>query len=434
MTEETYEPKFLLPQSDEAERGLICSFLLSPQAVGAIYAERGVGIAHFLNPGFAEMFSQLMEMWTANTHIDIITLTQKLRDRGVLDACGGAYAVTELFTYLPTAANCSHYIAIAEDKRILREIAKLSREYLSLTQEQQDNVTSLLDGLSARLTDIVVQRQTKTQTLNDAIKEKIDRIVSGKPDEFVVKTGLSKLDYESPMHHGSMPMISGERKSGKSILALTIAGHIACESGPVLYFSLEDPVHKVVDRLLANASAVPMARDCIAALKEDDMGKLRAGVERLRDVPLVIRDDAMDLSSIVAIARQFKAKHPDAKLIVVDYAQLVRANAGKGSNREQEVALVSRTLRLLSIELGTAMLVLVQLNKEGDTRESKSLEQDCTAMWKLVCLEEKDPEYNSARILTIPFQRNGERGLAFKLAFLGHIARFATYSEKEPNE
>lgn len=432
MIDQQPEPTFLLPQSQEAEQGLICSFLLSPQSVGAIYAERGITTSHFLNVGLGTMFTALMEMWAGNEPVDIITLTQKLRTRGELEACGGAWQVTELFTMLPTSANCARYIAIAEDKRIAREIAKIGKEYTGRAMSGLEESASLLDGLSSQITSIAAYGHKPVQSLNSALKEKVDRIMHGKPNEFVVKTGLAKIDRESPVTFGSMPLISGERKSGKSMLALNIAVNVATDGFPVLYFSLEDPMAKLVDRILANASAVPMARDCIEALKEDDMSKLQSGLSRLNDIPLTIRDDAMDLSGVVAIARQWKVKNPEGRLIVLDYAQLCRANAGKNSNREQEVSLVSRTLRLLSMELNTAVIVLVQLNKEGDTRESKSLEQDCTAMWKIVCLEENDPEYNSARIITIPFQRNGERGLAFKLAFLGHIARFATYAEQEP--
>ncbi len=127
-----------------------------------------------------------------------------------------------------------------------------------------------------------------------------------------------------------------------------------------------------------------------------------------------IRDDVYDLSSIVAVIRQAK----DLTLVVADYAQLIRPNL-KDSNREQEVAKISRTLRLVAMETKVPIILLSQLNEQGRSRESRSLEQDTTANWNIVF----DDEEPNERMITIPYQRNGESGIQFKVAFLGAIAR-----------
>lgn len=421
-----------LPQSPDAERCVLSAYMIRPRDVGALCAEKAITAGHFFTPANADIFRVLMQMWLENHEIDLMTATQRLRDKSMLDQCGGAAAVTEIFTHLPTAANARYHLEILSEKHTLREMIKVCAEYGARCYDEQDDVPALLDGLSSGVTAVAAPAKAQTMTLRQALADKLHRMQHGEPMHEYVWTGLAGLDKQSPMRLGEMPLISGERKAGKSILALSIARHVAKTSGPVLYFSLEDPISKVTDRLVAAESAVPMARDRIERLIEGDMGRLERSMRDLKSIPLVVRDDCYDLSALVAVSRQQKASTPDLKLIVVDYGQLVRAVVPKGANREQEVALVSRTLRLLSMELSIVMMVLVQLNTDGNTRESKAWEQDCTAMWKLVMLKEDDEERNSARVLTVPFQRNGESGIGFKVAFLGHIARVETYAEKEP--
>lgn len=423
-----------LPQAIDSERGVLSSFLLSPVAVGAICAERHVGTSHFASPQHAEIFSHISEMWHESKSIDFITLTQRLRDKGALDQCGGPAYVTELFTYLPTAANLSNYLEAVEDKRVLREIVTICAEHVETAHAAQDDPRGLLDGLALRISGISAPAVSRTMTLRQALTDKLRRIEDDQPEKDAVLTGLTQIDHKSPLRLGDMPLISGERKSGKSILALTIARNVALNAGPVLYFSLEDSMPKVTDRLVAAEAAIPIVRHSAKTLNEGDMPRLHRSIAVLKDLPLVIRDDCYDLSAIVAVSRQQKTVTPSLKMIVVDYGQLVRVVLGKGANREQEMATVSRAMRLLSMELQVVVLVVVQLNKDGDTRESKSWEQDCTAMWKLVMLAEDDPSRNTTRVLTVPFQRNGESGIGFKVAFLGHIARVENHTDQEPNE
>lgn len=420
----------ILPQALDSERGVLSSFLLSPKAAGAICAERKIGAGHFASPAHAEIFSHVSEMWHEARDIDFITLTQRLRDKGALDQCGGAAFVTELFTYLPTAANLSNYIEAVEDKWVLREIITICSEHVETAHAAQDDPRGLLDGLASRVSAISAPSSNRTMTLRQALSDKLRRIEEDEPEKDAVPTGLTNLDDKSPLRLGDMPLISGERKSGKSILALTVCRNVALNVGPVLYFSLEDSMAKVTDRLVAAEAAIPIIRHSTKTLIEGDMPRLHRSISVLKDLPLVIRDDCYDLGAIMAVARQQKAQTPTLKLIAVDYGQLVRAVVSKGANREQEMATVSRGLRLLSMELQVVVLVLVQLNKDGDTRESKAWEQDCTAMWKIVTLADDDPDYNRTRVLTVPFQRNGESGIGFKLAFLGHIARFDNYAEE----
>ena len=135
----------LLPQSPDAEQGVLASFLLAPREIGGLCAEKAIRAEHFHIPAHASIYSVLLELWDANKPIDFITLTQVLRDRGQLDQVGGAAFVTNLFTFLPTAANAAYYAEIVQEKFTLREIIRTCTEYAARSYDEQDDVQNLMD-------------------------------------------------------------------------------------------------------------------------------------------------------------------------------------------------------------------------------------------------------------------------------------------------
>ena len=122
------DPHRALPQSPEAELGVLSSYLLSPREVGGICAEKRLTAKHFHVPAHATIFAVVEEMWTNNLPIEFITLTQTLRDRQQLDQIGGPAFITNLFTYLPTAANVGYYLDAVIEKQTLREIIRVCTE------------------------------------------------------------------------------------------------------------------------------------------------------------------------------------------------------------------------------------------------------------------------------------------------------------------
>lgn len=418
------EPERLLPHSIEAEQGLLCSLLISPSTACGLCSQRRLGAQHFFIPANAIIYDVIMDAWQTGRPVDYITLTQRLSDKGELGRVGGPGYVTEVFTKIPTAAKAPEYVEILETKRKLRSTLETCYEIYQRCFIEQDYADELVEELAARVAGIATETRAGTKTMKELLHEKVARMQATDMDCDLLPTGLMKLDRESPLRRGAMPLIAGERKSGKSILAMTIGANIASAGHPVIYFTLEDPASEQLDRLVANLSRVPVYRHHEHRLVNRDAEFVTASVSKILAMNFIIRDDAHDIGSIVAAARHQKAKFPNLGAIIVDYAQLVRAKTRKQDTRESEVATVSRALRLLAIELKTAVIVLSQLNKDGDTRESKSLEQDATAMWKVTLTDEP-----KKRVLSIPFQRNGESGVCFPLTFLGEIARYENFAE-----
>lgn len=414
----------LMPASLESERGLLCSFGINPMIIGALFAERGIGPEHFTNPRHAALCERLQARWR-----DGRPITMRLLIKDSEDGHEGEIYASEILTHISTAAYADEYADAVQDKFHLREIILRTAEIYEGAWVPDASPVPLIESISEL--SALAAPKAAVKTFRQMLNEKRQRIENGVPDHDLIPTGIARLDRESPLRLGDMPLITGERKAGKSMFAISVAGNVIAAGAGVLFFSLEDRSEKVVDRLFAGESRVPIISHHAGRMNPFEIGRAVKAFEDLADRHMFIRDDVQDLAPICAIARQMKAKHPDLKLIVVDYAQLVRAKVAKGANREQEVATVSRTLRLLGMELRVAIIVLCQLNTEGATRESKALEQDTTAMWKLI---ECDPKVQNKRMVVIPFQRNGESNIAFPVTFFGHIARVENCSDQPDAE
>lgn len=415
------------PHSSEAEQAVLSSMLIAPDEAIPECVKR-LTSAHFFIPAHQIIFDLLVQLWSAGMPIELLLFTEHLRDRKILDTVGGPAFVTHLSVLLPTASNVAYYIDIVHEKYILRQLLIISTNASHRAQDDQGDAEGVLFEYLEALNAITRSASRKArQSLSELVQEKINRMQDG-TEEAVVKTGIKELDLNSPLWPSDMPLICGERKVGKSMFAATMITNVARSGIPVAYFSLEDSVHKLIDRLLSGISRVPMAKQVnVKSLSESDMKASSDAALILSSLPLYLYDDLYDLDHIVAEARQI-AVTKKVGLIVVDYAQLIRTPEHRGRNREQEVAHISRSLRLLSLELQIPLLLLSQLNEQGRSRESRALEQDATASWKMRL--DDDEEMKNMRWIDIEWQRNGESNIKFPVTFLGYCARVENYIEE----
>lgn len=395
---------------EDIERAALSSMMQLADA--ATEAVSRLTAQHFTTPAHRTIFVELVAQWNDGLPFDLILFTQRLSAAKVLEQVGGAEGVNAIFLHVGSGVNMRYYIMLLDDAYDTRRALEVLSGGLATVQSDG---ASALPHIIAELAEIPL-RKTKERNFRDAILDKIERIENGEPDSDIVHSGIAFLDAHSPLRRGDMPLISGERKAGKSIFALSIATNVARSAIPVLYFSLEDREPKVIDRMFAGVSRVPMHSHHAKRMNRDELDQATRAASILNSLSFYLHDDVYDLHKIIAVARQSKAAH-QIGLIVIDYAQLVRSDGA--DSRREEVEKVSRDLRLLAMELDVPLLLLCQLNKDGETRESKALEMDATAMWRI---EERD-ESATERQIAIPWQRNGESGIAFTVAFLGSIAR-----------
>lgn len=404
-------------EPEAIEQAAISALVQWPGDCFPIVEKSSITEDHFQWPSHRVMFRAAKSLYESGKPLDLILFTNELRVTRSLNQAGGVSYVTETWTVTSHAAESFPYYAdILIDNYAKRLAGNLLNETARVLSAPVVEAKNVLPGAVEELLKIPVSYEAPEKTFRELVSEKLERIENGE-SVCHIPTGIARLDELSPLRNADMPLIVGERKAGKTAFALSIVLNVARLNLPVLYFSLEEPRDKILDRLFAGASRVPLARH---HLKFMEPGKALEAATKLSMLPIHVRDDVYDLGRICGITRELKKRHLIG-MIVVDYAQLVRATDTKDSNREQKVAEVSRTLRLLAMELKTPLLLISQLNTEGYTRESRALEQDATACWKI------EVEESGEASIKIPWQRNGKSGIGFKVTFLGEISRIENY-------
>src|SRR5438874_2117089 len=446
------------PHSVEAEQGVLGSMLISPRDTIAECVEK-INEEYFYVPAHQTIYTVLVELWNAGQAIDLITFTQVLRDRNLLESLGGAAFITGLFTFVPTAANVQYYLDIVRDKYILREIIAAATESVRRAYEEQDEVNNLLDEVEQRIFAVGEDRfKGQMLTMKDQVMEaieSIEKLYERKGGITGISTGFVEFDrMTSGMHGAEMIVIAARPSMGKTALVMNIAEHVAVqEKLPVGVFSLEMSSQQLVQRLLCSRARVNLQKVRDGFLAERDFPSLTAAASKLAEAKIFIDDSAgLSILELRAKTRRLRAQH-DVQLLIVDYLQLLRSTSRRAQdNRQLEISEISAGLKGLAKELKIPIIVVAQLNRQpearsggkprlSDLRESGSIEQDADLVGLLVRPEiyEEDEEARAEKAgeaeLIIAKQRNGPVG-EIQLTFLKEFTRFETRARNvsEPHE
>jgi replicative DNA helicase len=437
------------PHSVDAEQGVLGSMLISPRETIAECVEK-INEEYFYVPAHQTIYNVLVDLWNTGQAIDLITFTQVLRDRHLLDSVGGAAFVTSLFTFVPTAANVGYYLDIVRDKYILREIISAATESVRRAYEEQDEVNNLLDEVEQRIFAVGEDRfkgqmlSMKEQVMSTL--ESIEKLFENKGAITGVSTGFRDLDkLTSGLHSSEMIVIAARPSMGKTALAMNIAEHAAIEMKlPVAIFSLEMSAQQLVQRMLCSRARVNLAKTRDGFLAEADFPKLTHAASKLAEAKIFIDDSAgLTILELRAKARRLRAQQ-NVQLVIVDYLQLLRSTSRRAQdNRQLEISEISAGLKGLAKELKIPIIVVAQLNRNpeirtgsgkgvprlADLRESGSIEQDADLVGLLVREEyyadsdEERTELEGKAELIIAKQRNGPIGQV-KLTFRKDFTRF----------
>src|SRR6185503_4671163 len=381
------------PHSVEAEQGVLGSMLISPRETIAECVEK-INEEYFYIPAHQTIYEVLVDLWNAGQAIDLITFTQVLRDRNLLDTVGGAPFVTSLFTFVPTAANVGYYLEIVRDKYILRQIIATSTESVRRAFEEQEDVSNLLDEVEQQIFAVGEDRfKGQMLSVKDQVMEaieSIEKLYERKGGITGISSGFIEFDrMTSGLHPSEMIVIAARPSMGKTALAMNIAEHVAInEKLAVGVFSLEMSSQQLVQRLLCSRARVNLKKVRDGFLGEREFAGLTSAASKLAEAKMFIDDSSgLTILELRAKARRLKAQH-DIRLIVVDYLQLLRSTSRRGQdNRQLEISEISSGLKGLAKELKVPVLVLAQLNRQpeartggkprlSDLRESGSIEQD----------------------------------------------------------
>jgi replicative DNA helicase len=409
----------------------------------------------FYAPAHQILFNLVAELVDSNKPIDFITLKQALKDRAQLDEIGGPEYLSDLFSFVPSAANADYYIDIIREKYLLRQMIMTCNRVVSDCYDHREEVDALLDRVEQQifsLTNYNVQidlRPTK-ELVMDAIQE-IEELYENRGSITGLPTGFVELDrMTSGLHPAEMIVIAARPSMGKTAFAMNVAEHVALHAGKaVAIFSLEMSSQQLVQRLLCSRAKVNLQKVRNGFLSDRDFPSLTAAAGKLADSPLLIDDTAgLSISELRAKARRLKAQH-DIQLIVIDYLQLLKGSSRRSQdNRQLEISEISAGIKALAKELNIPIIVIAQLNRQpelrgngkprlSDLRESGSIEQDADVVGLLVRAEyyetdeEAKQEVAGEAELIIAKQRNGPIG-DVPLVFLREFTRFESRVKIKP--
>lgn len=428
------------PQDVEAEQAVIGSMLTDQDAV--IAAIEILKSTDFYREDNKIIYEAIQNIYNRAEPIDIITLKAELTSMNKLDSVGGLEYIAVLPDKVPTTANVERYIKIVEEKSMLRNLIKTANEILSMGYEQTENVEDVMDIAEKKIFDVMQRKNQKGYTsIKDILVEsfaKLEELYNQKQHVTGVPTGFIDLDRMTAGLHGSEFILVAARPAmGKSAFVLNIASYAAAKANiPVAVFSLEMAKDQVGNRILCSEALVDSNHVRTGELNDEELSKLAETSGELSQAHIFVDDTpGISVMEIRAKCRKLKLEQ-DIGLVIIDYLQLVQGS-GKTNSREQEIAEISRSLKILAKELEVPVIALSQLSRAvearpdhrpmlSDLRESGSIEQDADIVMFLYrddYYNEDSEEKNIAEVI-IAKQRAGSTGTV-KLAWLGQFTKFA---------
>ena len=439
------------PSSEDGEKGVLCSLLLSPREVADVCV-LSLNPDAFYIPAHRTIYSLVLEFGDKSKPIDFVSLKQALKDRNQLEEIGGPEYLSALYSFVPTAANADYYIQIVREKYLLRRLIVACNKLSNQCYDSQEDIDPLLDDAEKEIFAItgehVKTEIVATKDLVMAAIEQIEKLYENRGSVTGIPTGFLDLDrMTSGLHPAEMIVIAARPSMGKTALAMNIAEHVAMNVGkPVAVFSLEMSSQQLVQRLLCSRAKVDLQRVRDGFLSERDFPSLTAAAAKLAAAKMFIDDTpGLSIMELRAKARRMKSQH-DVQLIVIDYLQLLRSTSRRAQdNRQLEISEISAGIKALAKELNLPIIVVAQLNRQPDTRggrprlsdlrESGSIEQDADVVGLLVRPEyyETDDEARQEKAreaeLIVAKQRNGPTG-EVPLIFLKEFTRFESAREQ----
>lgn len=429
------------PQSLEAEDSLLSAILLDNNTLLDVVDI--LAPDDFYRSAHQKIYSAITELFTRNEPIDLVTLTNILKEMGQLEEIGGATYLAKLVNEVPLALNAQHYAKIIHDKASLRRLIEKANEIIKQCFEDRGQVDEVIDFAESSIFEISENKiRPAFVHISKIIEKNIDVLEEREGNKTLVTgvpTGFTELDtLTSGLQKSDLVILAGRPSMGKTALALNIVRNAAVEASiPVAVFSLEMSKEQLSMRMLCAEARVDSFRLRGGFLSREDWNSLTDAAGILSEAPIYI-DDSPDISamSIRAKARRLKMDK-DIGLIIIDYLQLMRSHIS-AERRDLEISEISRSLKALAKELDLPVVALSQLNRKleersdkrpmlADLRESGALEQDADLVAfiyrdELYNKDENNPNKGTAEIL-VAKQRNGPTGKVI-LTFLTAYTRF----------
>lgn len=416
----------LPPQNLEAEQSVLGSLMLDKDAI--IKIADIITAEDFYDGKHKIIFETVVELFEKNTSIDILTISNRLEEKKLLERVNGSSYLSELVNSVPSSANILYYAQIVRKKGTLRRLINSASEITTLAYGEEGEVEDILDNAEQRLFGIS-QKHLKQNFIpvNAVLHETFERIDELHRDKGKLRglsTGFVDLDkLLGGLQKSDLIILAARPSMGKTALALDLIRTISVSTKvPTGIFSLEMSKDQLVDRLLSAQSDVNLWKIRTGNLTEEDFEKINYGMGSLAEAPIFIDDAAgSNIMEVRTKARRLQAEH-NVGLIVVDYLQLMTGRSQE--NRVQEVSEISRSLKILARELNIPVIALSQLSRGvenrpdkvpqlADLRESGSIEQDADVVmfiYREDMYKGKDSNRPNVAEIHIKKHRNGPTG------------------------
>lgn len=440
------------PQVQDFEEAVLGALLLEKDAF--------VNVSEILKPevfykeSHQHIYQSIVNLFGHEQPVDMLTVTEELRRLGKLEEVGGAFYVTQLTSRVASAAHIEYHARIIWQKYLQREMIRLSSGLQTKAYDDTIDVDDLLDEAENSFFLLAQGNMKKDSVqINPVIQEAIDKIkeaskrtdgLSGNPSGY---TDLDRMT--SGWQPSDLIIIAARPAMGKTAFVLSMTKQMALDlNQAVAVFSLEMSNLQLVNRLIVSETELPAEKIKNGKLTKNEWEQLDHKIQRLIDAPIFVDDTpGLSIFELRAKCRRLK-KQQDIKIIIIDYLQLMSASGMNPGSREQEVSMISRSLKGLAKELNVPIIALSQLNRgvesragaEGkrpqlsDLRESGAIEQDADMVlfihrpeyYKITEDEQGNSLIGMAELI-IAKHRNGATG-DVRLRFRQELARFEDYN------
>jgi replicative DNA helicase len=439
MARELKAPQHLPPQNLEAEESVLGAMMMNQTAIVA--ATERVGRDDFYRDSHRLIFQTIIDLYNQGEPVDIITVTEDLSIKGVLEAAGGKAYIHTLASAVPSVANASRYAEMVRESSILRGLVQAGNRIATLGYERTGEVKDLLDEAEQLVFELSQDRiRGEFKEIGNLVSAQFDRIEElfhKKEDVTGVCSDFKDLDkLTSGFQPSNLIILAARPAMGKTSLALDIAQNAAINHGvPVAIFSLEMSEAELVQRMMAKQGRLDSQRLRTGSVAEQDWPKVTEACNILEKAPIYVDDTAsVNMLDIKAKTRRLASKK-DLGLVIVDYLQLMTPDSFHNQNREQEIAKISRSLKIMAKDLEVPVIAISQLSRspEGrkpprpilsDLRESGAIEQDADLVMFIFRDRDENGQMDNAAELIVAKHRNGPT----KTINLTFLEKYTTFS------
>ncbi|WP_347217007.1 replicative DNA helicase [Chryseobacterium sp.] len=439
------------PNAVDFERLVIGTFLIDKK--GLDHSIDLLTPEVFYDPRHQVIFSTILKLYEGNHPVDLMTIIQDLKKEDKLSQAGGDHYIIDLTMGVSSSAHIEYHVRVILEKYILRSLINVSANVIDSSYKESTDVFELLDKAEQSFFEITNGTIKKGfDTANSLVKQAIDTIKSLKDKQGLsgVPSGFRDVDKETGgWQNSDLIIIAARPAMGKTAFLLSMARNIAVgHKIPMALFSLEMASVQLITRMIASETRISSEKLRKGTLDDEEWQRLFSNVSELENAPLYIDETpSLSIFDFRAKCRRLVMQH-GVRLIMVDYLQLMTAgSSGKGvGNREQEISMISRSLKAIAKELNVPVIALSQLSRSvetrpgkrpqlSDLRESGAIEQDADIVsfifrpeYYKITVWDNDEEgqetstENQAELI-IAKHRNGATA-DVRLSFLKHFAKF----------